>query len=301
MLCSENVSSKKHTATLKRFRAHMLWTPFVRSIRMNGTSRRREALAISECLTLWSQTLHNFVASDRVRIHVWFCILEFPIVSKNVSERVSPTPGTAMKVLMPAAAVAYTMNHPVISIAIPIVLPILLPVLLPLATWVNWTWAIVLPTALRLAVSWSWTVANFALPVMPLLVPFVDWNRSICFRDGSGFRSVRFLACGYSALQGQPGRLLNCRRRKGKQSKVKPSHSFCVVPWARLERTKGKFGAFVFLLLFSVPSLTDSVRGCERERRSIVRWAWKYLAERRRTRRLAYLLPDLKRVRALLP
>ncbi|CAM6077547.1 unnamed protein product [Sphagnum tenellum] len=39
-----------------------------------------------------------------------------------------------MKVLMPAAAVAYTMNHPVISIAIPIVLPILLPVLLPLAT-----------------------------------------------------------------------------------------------------------------------------------------------------------------------
>ncbi len=54
-------------------------------------------------------------------------------MSKNVSERVSLTPGMAMKILMPAAAVAYTMNHPVISIAIPIVLPILLP----LATLVN--------------------------------------------------------------------------------------------------------------------------------------------------------------------
>jgi hypothetical protein len=32
----------------------------------------------------------------------------------------------------------------------------------------------VLPTALRLAASWSWTVANCALPVVPLLVPFVD-------------------------------------------------------------------------------------------------------------------------------
>ncbi|CAM6025813.1 unnamed protein product [Sphagnum balticum] len=43
-----------------------------------------------------------------------------------------------MKILMPAAAaVAYTMNHPVISIVIPIVLPILLSVLLPLATLVN--------------------------------------------------------------------------------------------------------------------------------------------------------------------
>jgi hypothetical protein len=58
-------------------------------------------------------------------------------VSKNVSEQVSLTPGTAMKVLMPAAAVAYTVNHPVISIAIPIVLPSLLPVLFPLATLVN--------------------------------------------------------------------------------------------------------------------------------------------------------------------
>lgn len=58
-------------------------------------------------------------------------------MSKNVSELVSLTPGKAMKVLMPPAAVAYTMNHPVISIAIPIVLPILLPVLLPLATLVN--------------------------------------------------------------------------------------------------------------------------------------------------------------------
>ncbi len=58
-------------------------------------------------------------------------------MSKNVSERVSLTPGTAMKILMPAAAVAYTVNHPVISIAIPIMLPILLPILLPLATLVN--------------------------------------------------------------------------------------------------------------------------------------------------------------------
>jgi hypothetical protein len=58
-------------------------------------------------------------------------------VSKNVCERVSLTPGTAVKILMPAAAVAYTVNHPVISIAIPLVLPILLPVLLPLATLVN--------------------------------------------------------------------------------------------------------------------------------------------------------------------
>jgi hypothetical protein len=47
----------------------------------------------------------------------------------------------------------------------------------------------------------------------------------------------------------------------------------------------------VFLLLFSLPSPTDSVRGCERES-SIVRW--NSLAERRRRRRLAYLLPDLK-------
>ncbi len=58
-------------------------------------------------------------------------------MSKNVSERVSLTPGTTMKILMPAAAVAYTVNHPVISIAIPIVLPSLLPVWLPLATLVN--------------------------------------------------------------------------------------------------------------------------------------------------------------------
>jgi len=58
-------------------------------------------------------------------------------VSKNVSERVSLTPGTAMKILMPAAAVAYTVNHPVISLAIPIMLPIFLPILLPLATLVN--------------------------------------------------------------------------------------------------------------------------------------------------------------------
>jgi hypothetical protein len=58
-------------------------------------------------------------------------------VSKNVRERVSLTAGAAMKILMPAAAVAYTVNYPVISIAIPIVLPSLLPVLLPLATLVN--------------------------------------------------------------------------------------------------------------------------------------------------------------------
>ncbi len=58
-------------------------------------------------------------------------------MSKNVSKQFSPTPGTAMKILMPAAAVAYTVNHPVISIVIPIMLPISLPVLLPLATLVN--------------------------------------------------------------------------------------------------------------------------------------------------------------------
>ncbi len=56
---------------------------------------------------------------------------------KNVSEGFSPTPRTAMKIMMPAAAVAYTVNHPVISIVMPTVLPIFLPVLLPLATLVN--------------------------------------------------------------------------------------------------------------------------------------------------------------------
>ncbi len=56
---------------------------------------------------------------------------------KNVSEGFSPTPRTAMKIMIPAAAVAYTVNHPVISIVIPTVLPIFLPVLLPLATLVN--------------------------------------------------------------------------------------------------------------------------------------------------------------------
>jgi len=117
-----------------------------------------------------------------------------------------------MQILLPPAAAAYTANHPVISIVIPIVLPNLIAVLLPLATLVNWTWAIVLLTALRLAASWNWTVANCALPIVPLLVPFVDWNR---FRNGPGFRSVRFLACRYWAA---PGRLLNCRRRKGTQS-----------------------------------------------------------------------------------
>ncbi len=86
-----------------------------------------------------------------------------------------------------------------------------------LQLWWIWTWAIVLPTALRLTASWNWTVANCGLPLMSLLVPFVVWNR---FRNGSGFRSVRFLACRYSALQGQPGRLSNYCRRKGKQSEV---------------------------------------------------------------------------------
>jgi len=58
-------------------------------------------------------------------------------VSKIVSERFSPTPGTVMQILLPPAAAAYTANHPVISIVIPIVLPNLIAVLLPLATLVN--------------------------------------------------------------------------------------------------------------------------------------------------------------------
>jgi hypothetical protein len=82
--------------------------------------------------------------------------------------------GTAMKILMPPAAVPYTVNHPAISIVIPIVLPILLLVLLPLATLVN---SNISDCASDCASSCSFVeldVGNYALPLVPLLVLFLD-------------------------------------------------------------------------------------------------------------------------------
>jgi hypothetical protein len=79
-----------------------------------------------------------------------------------------------MKILMPAAAVPYTVNHPAISIVIPIVLPILLPVLLPRATLVN---SNISDCASDCASSCSFVeldVGNYALPLVPLLVLFLD-------------------------------------------------------------------------------------------------------------------------------
>ncbi len=57
-----------------------------------------------------------------------------------------------------------------------------------------------LPTALRLAASWSWTVANCALPIVPLLD--LSWIETVAFVFGTIPVSDRFdfSRAGYSAL-----------------------------------------------------------------------------------------------------